>query len=638
MSTRPAFVLQRLIALVLALAGSGAALAQPGGSGDAGPVRVSAIAQKTSVAPGDQIAIAVVFEIEDGWHIWPNEPKIPPELDLPAIPTTLAVSAAPSSVRFGPVQWPAAHEVETNLGAKPGMVLFYTGRSIAYIPVEVNRSAAAGKLALTIAVGYQACDDRQCLAPEDFPLTVELDIVPPSGAIASNPVDIELFKDFDLAGFAKLRSGVAEAVKFNTFGRTFSVDAGGVLGVSLLLLLAALGGFLLNLTPCVLPVIPLKIMGLSAAAGDPAKCFRLGLIMSAGVIAFWLALGAAIATISGFSAINELFQRAWFSIAVGAFIALMGVGMIGLFTVSLPKAVYMFNPSHETPGGSFLFGVMTAVLSTPCTAPFMGAAAAWATKQPAAITMLTFGAIGFGMALPYLVLSANPKLVAKVPRTGPASELIKQVMGLLMLAVASWFLGIGVVAATTTPPDPPSRFYWWAVALFGAIGGAWLIYKTFRITKKTARRLFFTVVGLLFIGATTGVAYDVTRKGPINWTYYTPQRFDEAIARGDVVVIDFTAEWCLNCKALENAVLHRKEVAALLNSTGVASLKVDLTTNNPDGKAKLKELNWVGIPLLAIYGPGLGANSTVDGAGQPLKFDTYTPQVVTDAISRARKK
>src|SRR4029453_19198183 len=114
----------------------------------------------------------------------------------------------------------------------------------------------------------------------------------------------------------------------------------------------------------------------------------------------------------------------------------------------------------------FLFGSMAAVLSTPCTAPFMGAAAAWATTQKAVITLTTFGAIAVGMPLPYLILSAFPVLVRRMPRTGPASALIKQTMGLLLLAAGAYFLGTGLAGLLATPPDPPTQAYCWAVAFF----------------------------------------------------------------------------------------------------------------------------------------------------------------------------
>jgi thiol:disulfide interchange protein DsbD len=221
-------------------------------------------------------------------------------------------------------------------------------------------------------------------------------------------------------------------------------------------------------------VIPLKIMGLSQAAGHPARCFFLGFVMSLGVIAFWMVIGGAIAFVSGFTAINSLFQTPWFSLAVGAFILIMAVGMLGAFAVRLPQFAYMVNPSHETAPGSFAFGIMTAVLSTPCTAPFMGSAAAWAATQNPVVTLATFGAIGAGMALPYLILSAFPSLVSRMPRTGPASELIKQVMGLLMVAVAIFFLGTALTRCCVSRSTPPSASIggWWQPWLSGRWRGS----------------------------------------------------------------------------------------------------------------------------------------------------------------------
>jgi thiol:disulfide interchange protein len=117
--------------------------------------------------------------------------------------------------------------------------------------------------------------------------------------------------------------------------------------------------------------------------------------------------------------------------------------------------------------------------------------------------------------------------------------------------------------------------------------------------------------------------------GPIDWTYYTEERFAESVESGDVIVLDFTAEWCLNCKALEHGVLHREEIVDLLNGPGVVPMRIDLTGDNPAGKAKLAELDWVGIPLLAIYGPETGYTD-------PIKYDSYTVGMVRDAVRRVR--
>jgi thiol:disulfide interchange protein DsbD len=119
--------------------------------------------------------------------------------------------------------------------------------------------------------------------------------------------------------------------------------------------------------------------------------------------------------------------------------------MLGLYAVRLPQFLYMFNPQSDTMSGSFLMGVFAAILSTPCTGPLLGATIAWVATQPSAIAFLTLLAMGFGMAFPYVLLTAKPSWLARVPRTGPGSELVKQVMGLLLLAVAAYFIGTAAV-------------------------------------------------------------------------------------------------------------------------------------------------------------------------------------------------
>ncbi len=604
-------------------------------------VTFSLVPSRTEVRPGEQIVVAAIFDHEEGWHVHTNDPKIPAEWDgFDAIPTVLDLAVVGQTgpkgnlATVGPTQWPKPHAVKVDLAGTGDPVDYevFEGYAIAYVPIIIADAAAPGSIQLAITAKYQACDDTSCARPVTINETITLNVVAVGAQIPSANTDPMIFGGFDNAIFPAMLAGSAIATEdtdFTFFGFDFSVGSTGTANTIIILALAVLGGFLLNLTPCVLPVIPIKIMSLSsAAAGHPRRAMLLGSVMSLGVVAFFMVIGLAIATLSSFRAINQLFQHPEFSLGVGAFILAMGVGMIGLFSIKLPNAVYALDPNRESVVGSFFFGVLTAILSTPCTAPFMGSAAAWAAKQPAALTLVTFAAIGLGMALPYLILSAFPRLVRSVPRTGPASSLIKQVMGLFLVAVSIFFIGTGLDGLLREPLESPMRGHWWAIAAITAFASIWLIYRTFKITKKALNR---GIVALLAIATTVGVfgmARSITDKGPVNWVAYTPARFDEAIARGDVVVLDFTAEWCLNCKGLELTALNPDQVSSLLNSKGVTALKIDLTTDNPDGQAKLESLNWVGIPLLAIYGPGLE---------EPLKYDNYTPDVVIKAIERAMK-
>ena len=615
----------RALAIVPLLVFTSLAAAQFGGDQ---PVTVRTEWSVDQARPGDQRVLAIVFGIERHFHINPDADQLPEQLSF-LIPTTVEVDTGDAPVTIGPVQFPLPHTVEVNYTGEPSPLPVFEDGAVFYLPVIVDDAAPPGDVTLRLTVNYQACDAMVCLPPHTVEREVTLTVVSPDAAVATTIQDEAMFADFDASIFSQLQSGksLPQNVSFDMFGLSFSLDAATSLGLLLLLLAAMFGGLLLNFTPCVLPVIPIKIMGLSRTAGNRMRCFALGVAMALGVVGFWVALGVLIAAVAGFTATNQLFQYPVFTIGVGAVIAIMAIGMCGLFAVRLPQFVYRVSPKHDTLVGSFGFGIMTAVLSTPCTAPFMGAAAAWAATQAPAITLTTFASIGFGMALPYLVLAAAPHLVEKMPRTGPASELIKQVMGLLMLAAAAYFIGVGLAGILVTPPDPPSRLYWGPVALFIVAAGAWLIYRTVKITPSVAKRGVWGVLGVIAIVGSIYGATQLTAKGPIDWIYYTPDRFEQALADGNIVVMDFTAEWCLNCKALEHAVLQTDVVADILNGPGVVPIKVDLTGNNVVGNEMLRRTGRVAIPLLVIFAP--------DGS-EVFKSDAYTAGQVTVAIAEAR--
>lgn len=607
-------------------------------------VTVSAIAAQDVVVPGEDMVVAIVFDHDPGWHIHTDEPDIPAELGDPSdyVDTEIYIDLTGSkgiTVHEPFIQWPEEHVVQVAFGGTPVDYAVYEKKAIAYLPITISPDAAPGEVDLKIRPVFQACDDTSCLAPsprpnssgwDDYGLLVEFTVVPLSEKTSSPPADPDLFSGFDPGVFSRIRSGDAppDVVAFDTFGIDFNIDASGW-GLLLLLLVAGFGGFLLNLTPCVLPVIPLKIMALSGASEHRSRTLMLGIVMMLGIICFWLVLGGLMAFVSEFTATNQLFQYPAFTITVGLIIGLMAIGMCGLFTIRLPGKLYMVNPKHDTIYGSFLFGVMTAVLSTPCTAPFMGAAAAWATTEPPAITMLVFAAIGLGMALPYLVLAAFPKLTDRMPRAGAASELIKQVMGLLMLAAAAYFVGVGLSGLLAEPPQPPGRSYLWIVAGILMIAGLWLAFRTFLISTSWTQRTIFGAIGALITAIAVVGGIELTDKGPISWVYYTPEKLQETLDEGETVVLEFTAEWCLNCKALEQTVLASDEVVALFKDGDAVPMKIDLTGNNTVGNDLLAEVGGLRIPLLIVL--------AADGR-EVFRGDFYTIDQVVEAVDEARSE
>lgn len=612
---------------------------------------VEVIPQRGWATPGGDLVIAVVITHREGWHTWPRAPlagesdPLPAEIAEFAIRTQIVLGGEKPSWlgAVGVTQYPEAHlaDVSDVTGrAKTSKVLTYGGRAVAFIPLLIASGAEPGERSIEVRVSAQACNREMCVAPEDVTASASVRVVRLEDApgLSGGAQRDELFASFEATRLADLRAGkTVEAaagpapVLFDVFGWKFTIDPTGA-GLVLLLLVAFAGGVILNLTPCVLPVIPLKVMSLAQSAGNTGRCLYLGTVMSVGVVCFWLALGVLILTISGFTAISSLFAYPVVILGIGGFIGLMALGMFGLFTVSLPQSVYLLNPKQESTPGSFMFGVLTAVLSTPCTAPLMGTAAAWAaqTKSPA-LVLAVFGAIGAGMASPYFILAANPGWISKVPSTGPASELVKQVMGGLMVAVAVFFIGTGI-GGLVKDARAVDTAMWWTIGVTAMLTAGWMVARGFSITRIAGRRVLVAVLGVLLAAVPLGVAYNLTRPDPIPWREYGEEEFRKLLGEGNVVAIDFTANWCLNCKALEQTVLHQGDVVRALNAPGVVAVKADLTSKQAPGWAKLHELKEVGIPLLAV----VRAKEGSPGGEVVFKSNAYTPLQVVEAIERAR--
>jgi len=644
-----------------------------GGDTDSGldaEVQVHGVASRNRVIPGDPLPIAVIFSFKPGWHIWTSATQA---ASLPksfarfggAIYTAidLADPVPGLDVATGFIQWPEFHAITADLGDGPQSFAFYEGHAVAYLPVIVAADAAPGARTIKLTVSFQACNEKGCIAPEDVDVEIPLEVFATAESLAqaaaagagasgsarggtgagsggSAGADAALFASFDPSVFGRILSGEAGAssdplvgggvgddglVHFNLFVVQFDVDPDG-LGMVILVALMFVGGLLLNLTPCVLPIIPLKIIGLTQTAGSRARSVLLGGVMSLGVLSFFLTLGLAMAILK-IDAVNIIFQYPIVTLLIGAFIVVMAVAMSGFFSLHLPDFIYAFEPKHETLKGSFFVGIITAVLSTPCSGPFVFSAVSYALKvdsRPMIIGMFT--AMGAGMALPYLVLSAFPALVKHVPKAGPASELVKQVMSLLLAAAGVLFISTALAGIFHWR----SYEYYWVVAGVAGIAGAWLLYRTFRITKRTGPRLTFGSLGALIVLASIlGGRVMSAQDTRLDWALYSPQA--EALARekGQVVVMKFTAHWCISCKVLEKAMLTSDAVTDRLSQPDVTLITVDITGGEPDQKRRLREAGSATIPLLLVYAP--------DGSLM-LRSDAYTGQQVIDAVNAAAER
>lgn len=621
-----------------------AAGAQPWGQ-DVPEVRISAKLSGTQLVPGQRAFAVIVLDHGPDLHSWPSldQDVLPPELAEFAIRTDAELLAPPAWLTAGPVQWPEPKPalVPSVTGTGTAEALTYKDRALVYIPLRLASDAPLGEHTLSLAVALQACDEIQCYIPQDQTLTLKFEVVAEAGAQPEDPdfagFDASVFDarwpdeqmatgpDSDTASGDSASSAPATARP--QFLGLVILPAPGTSGFLIGLALAgAVGGFVLNLTPCVLPVIPIKVMTLTHHAGESrSRAFVLGAWMALGVVAFWTALSIPVLTVQGLADPSRLFGIWWLTGGIGLLVVLMAAGLMGLFQIKLPQSVYRVNPSVDSAHGSFLFGVMTAVLGLPCFGFVVGALLPVAATAGKLVVVTVFVSMGVGMALPYLVLALFPGMLKKVPRTGPASDLVKQVMGLLLMAAGAYFIGAGLLALVAEQPHLAKVLHWWAAGILVALAGLWLVYRTLLITKKPLPRGAMLVLALALGAAGLWVASNQTEQARVRWqekqaaadmqlasggyitgawNSYTPELVDMALADGKVVVLDFTAEWCLNCKALKAAVLNVEPVKGRLMSEDIVAFEVDLTARSAPGWQKLKDLGQTGIPTLAVIGPG----------------------------------
>lgn len=629
-----------------------------------------------AVQPGGLINVGVLLDVQSGWKIQAGEGS-GDEIE-PYIPTTVSLDL-PEGWEARPVIWPEAKTFTLSIGDFAEELAGYDGRVLIVVPVQIPDVVEPGEYDIDAEISYQACDATTCEMQVSIMLRGTANVIGRDAPPQTASLDTEIAELFTAA---LARQGATSTMTNETEGTSTGVrsapatddtgadaatagdaapmivrpsffgitlpDTSGPLGLLLLALFAAIGGFVLNLTPCVLPVIPIKIMTIMQHANKPGKNLVLGLWMAAGVIAFWVGIGLPVALFSSVTDPSRIFGIWWLTLGIGVLIAFMGIGIMGMFSIQLPSSVYAVNPKADTLWGSFVFGVMTAILGLPCFGFVAGALLAGAATLPAVTIMIIFTALGAGMAFPYLLLSAKPSLLERIPRTGPASELVKQVMGFLLLAAAAYFIGSGLIALVNEKPYLGKQLHIWAIALFAVIAGLWLIVRTFQISPKTGPRVSFTIVGLIIGAVAVGYAMESTGKAreiyaartdalarqggelyaPGVWNDFTPTAFESALQAGHIVVLDFTAEWCINCKLLKAAVLNRDPVRSELVKPDVVSFTVDLTSTKDPGWDFLRdELGQTGIPLLAIYSPG---------DEEPWQSNAYTPQQVMAALNDAR--
>ena len=403
-------------------------------------------------------------------------------------------------------------------------------------------------------------------------------------------------------------------------------------GLALKLLAAFLGGLIMNVMPCVLPVIALKIFGFVSQAGEaPGRVFRLGLAFNAGVFAFFLCLAAAVARLKSAFNFGYQFQNPYILAGLIALVFVFGLSLIGVFELTLTSSAaskLSELSGREGYGGAFLHGMFTTLLGTSCTAPFLGTSLGFAVTQSTPCIFLLFIAIAAGMSLPYLLLTARPGWMRFLPKPGVWMERMKQIMGFAMLAVAVWLFGVLALRG----PQVVAGMSWFLLSLgvaswlFGLMHGP-LLARLSVILLPIAGYWFFLNGKLAAPFVAAGGALR-NAPGGIAWEPYSEERLAEARAKGEPVFVDFTAEWCVNCHVYEAAVVETEAVRAKFREKKIVALKADWTnTDDPVVTRALKRFGAVGVPLYVLYRPG---------EAEPVVHDALTKGLLLSELEKIK--
>jgi thiol:disulfide interchange protein DsbD len=538
---------------------------------------VDAKLSAATLKPGDQAELSVSVAIPAGYHAQSHTP-----LEKFYIPLTVTMDPNPAFMP-GEASYPPGTVEEYPL---LGKLSVYTGNVTVKVPLTVTGAAASGPLAIAGSVRLQMCDDKACYPPANLKFATDATITG-GAASAQTPVTT--------AATQPVISAAPSGDQSSQGGLTFL----GAMGIALL------AGLLFNVMPCVLPVLPLKAVGFyEASQHNRARSFALGVVFSIGLISVFAAL-ALVVLVFKFISWGDLFTKAWFIWGIIVpLLTIMGFGLLGGWNFSLPMGVYRFEPRHDTFGGNFFWGALTAVLATPCTAPFLPTLLIWASTQPGAIGVLAMVTVGVGMALPYLILSAMPEVAQRFPRTGPWSDLFKQTMGFLMIAAAVFF------AAGRLIHGPE---FFWAVVFVVAIASLYLIARSIQLTKEARPVMIAIVLAMTMLGASlwwTARITGLTASGSAialegGFHAYSDDAFKAARDSGKPVLVKFTANWCGSCQLIEGSVFRDPQIWKVLKDRGFEVMKVDFSDDSDaPGKALLLSLNPAGgIPLTAVYGP-----------------------------------
>jgi len=395
--------------------------------------------------------------------------------------------------------------------------------------------------------------------------------------------------------------------------------------------LALLGGLLLNLMPCVFPVLFLKGLALVNSGSEERHKLRAhGFVYAAGILAsFWILVGALLALRAAGASLGWgfQFQSPVFLMLMAGLLFFLGLSLAGQFEIGLTLTSAGGSlAAKQGYAGSFFTGVLAVVVATPCTAPFMGAAVGYALAQPAAVTFAVFTALALGLAAPYVALTLQPAWTRLLPKPGAWMDILKQAVAVPIFGTAIW---LAWVVATA-----------YGAALLAALLTSFLLLAIagWFLGRWPAKRWATLVAAIILIGVVALGVYGQklvsdqpqpsSEESTVRstWQPWSADAVQKSLAAGQPVFVDFTASWCLSCQVNERVALSRPEVTQAFAAKNVALYRADWTREDPAITQALTALGRSGVPVYALYAPG--------ESNPRLLPQVLTPGIVEDALAK----
>ena len=560
--------------------------------------------------------LLVNIDIKPGFHIQSHEPLHPS-----FIKCDVFLESVEGILFKQPVYPPARFRTLKYVGK----VSEYAGKITVRIPGEVDTAGALRRERISGIVKYQACDEKgKCFPPEALAFSSMATGI--GEALATTPSTGPEGQAVGTTPVADRTTGAPGPESAASTSSDGSQVAGllGRFGIVGLLIGCFIYGLALNATPCVLPVLSIKVLGFVQHAHESRRrTLVLGLAFGVGVMLFFVVLGFLAA------AGRNVLQYPAAVIGLGAVVMALALSMLGVYTLQVPGTATKLEASiqKEGPLSSFGKGALAPVLGFACTGPLLAGAFGWATQQPPLTAIVAFLFAGLGMASPYVLLGANPNWLSFLPKPGPWMVTFERIMGFLLLVMVIWLLSplvaqIGpeglewtlvflvVIAMAcwllgrikiTMPESQRNRYRGGAIALVAGAGV--LIYGwIYPLDEASAR---------VQIARMASVSSNADWPSEIPWRLWSPQAVERAVRSGKMVFVDFTAAWCTVCKVNKAVAINTPEFQDKIKALEVVLFRGDFTTNDPQIAAALKSHGRPALPLNLIYPAGQPDNPIV---------------------------